>query len=230
MNNKKKFKNLINSITSDRSGMEGTLQKIREMFLEDLLEEIRKVVPETEGKINQLLGEFEKILTDKEDRISNVRDYLNTVDLESFDHIDGKLKDTQKVIETIDNKIKRLDKIFVDITNIVEKGQKEIKNGRKALNDLLSSSFDELHGAHQDALNSIRQEATDHVSFLESHVKTYEQSLKDSIENHNKEFELYLEEKGTKLILLYVRRNAFKIIWTLFIGLFTFWKSKRKST
>ena len=230
MNNKKKFKSLINSITSDRSGMEGTLQKIREMFLEDLIEEVRKVIPKTEDKINLILEKFEEVLSEKESRISNVKDYLNTVDLGNFDQVDGKLKDIQKAIESIDEKIKRLDEIFVNVTNLVEKGQKEIKNGRKAINDLLSTSFDEIHGSLQDALNSIRQEAVDHGSILERQVKAYKQSLNDNIENHNKKFELYLKEKGTKLILQYVRRNAFKIIWVFFMGIITFGYSGKKST
>lgn len=230
MNSKKKFKNLLNSV-SGGTELNGALQKIQEIFLEDLQKEVDKLKPDltqAEDKINQLMSNFETIISDKENKISKIQKSLENISLNTMDE---KLQDVKDFLDKIDNKIKNLGNASDEVSARLNKGRDTIegifKKGHNEINNQSQIFFRGLTKDRDNVLNTIRTEIEERKSYLEEFVETWKQSIKDRTDSFEKEFGLYIEQRGIELIIKYVQNNAFRLLWTLFVGIFKKYKEKK---
>lgn len=273
MSSRKKFKNLLNSI-SNGSEMEGTLQKIREMFFTDLQGDIEKLKPDftqIEAKINKLGNDLGNSISDKEKKASDIitnlqgnieklkPDYTqiearmnklvndlskNISDKEkkaldiqkvlketSLNGVDEKLRDVKEFLSNIDGKIRELGSAREDILKILNEGHSSLQDSFKnTCDDIMENRrklLVEIFKNKDDIISSIREELEERKSNLSGMVDNWEQLIKDKTDTFEKEFNLYIEKRGVDKIIEYVQNNAFKLLWTLFVGIFKKYQQKK---
>lgn len=224
---RKKYKSLLNSIPNG-SDIDGALQKIREKFLEDLQDEINKLSPDFNvmgDKLNSILEEFEKVFSEKEKRAVNIKNYLNNV------NINEKYEKFCIVLNSMKEKTDIIESSFDKVTEIIDRGEKNIQNilkeGIEVLQTSLEKSSKGISSKQDIALKGIQTMIEKYKLNLNDMVDVWKQSIQDRTETFEKEFNLYVEKRGLELIIEYVQNNAFKLLWTLFIGIFKKYKQKK---
>ncbi len=229
--NKKKFKNLLNSVSSNGGAMEGALQKIREMFLEELQEEVEKLKPdfsESKLKINKIVDYLAEYMAIQEDKAEKIRKSMEKLNLGNMDE---KLQNVKEFLGKTDTKTGELGEVYNNLRKILDEGQgfleDALKNVKNDIDKNLSDLLSEIGNKKEEVIDSIREEIEERKTNLNEMVEVWKKSIKDRTETFEKEFELYIEKKGIELIIKYVRNNALKLLWTLFMGLFSKYKEKK---
>jgi len=225
-NNKKKFKSLLNSI-SNGGAMEGSLQKIKEIFLEDIEDEIKDRKPDFSSineRFDGLLSDFEKALTDKEAKLKAIKNEISSTVNQNIEEVSEKLSEHRVVLDGLRERLNKLDVKNNEISSIVKKSEEIttalLKKGQTKVDTLLTNAFESLDKRRTSIIIIIDNEIRTRKANFKRTVSLFEETINDKFKEFDDKFDKYLEKVGFELFIKYIRKNALRIIWTLFIGIF----------
>ena len=208
---------------SNGDKLEGVLNKIYDTFLQEITNKVELLKSENsvlENKIKESLEEYGKILSEKEERINKIRDFLNNTDLKRFEDIKRDFSIKIEEIDKMPNKVaETIDKDLNNITKIFEEKCNFINNQSSDLLKVINKNA-------RDILEKIQKETEEWKKGLKKQVEVWQKSLEQEYETLTKRNDLFMKTGGTALFTEYIRNNAYNILWNLFLGLFS--KSKKE--